>query len=414
MDINSFASGLCLLTAFSILFLGCDTVRPTTSGRESTSTPAAEPLVKDVSSSLERSRRKLVQKVEDVSLPAHGSLEAIQFVNANRGWLVSESELFTTVNGGGDWQPITIPLPSDAKRITAAFFSKGHPGWLALGRCGPNEFCDSYRLWLMVTNDDGKTWETRLEQQDVEVNSIFFRDDQSGWIAGTRFKNPSPFAPLVLKTSDGGRDWDDVSGGIRSSLANQKDQMRSPTHDQAEQVFLGPKGSLVVATGRLRLFSSTDDGHRWNEIASLQDEQPQTGMVSLGVQGDKYWLAGGTMGEEGIWSSLARQQSDRSWLRYRINGVYLKHVYFIDENKILACGTLSQISGLAGSAPGGVVLGSLDGGKSWTIIHQDPKLERFNFLTADQSGRVWLAGTGGVLLRLGLLSDIVAALQKNS
>lgn len=367
----------------------------------------------DVSSSLERSRRKLVQKIEAVSLASNKSLQEIQFVDANRGWLVGEDELFTTVNGGAEWQRVVFPLPADAKRITAAQFSKGPTGWLALDRCNPNEFCDSYHLWLIVTPDEGKTWQTRLDTKDVEINSIFFRDDKNGWIAGTKFGNPSPFAPLVLKTSNAGSDWQDVSAGILANLANQKDRMRSPTHDQAVRVISGKEGSLAVATGRLRLFSSPDDGHRWNEIASLQDKQPQTGLASFGVQGDKYWLAGGTMGEEGTWSSLARQQSDKSWLRYKVNDVYLKHVYFIDENKILACGSLSEMSGSASSAPGGVVLGSLDGGKSWTIIHQDPKLERFNFLTTDQSGRVWLAGTGGVLLRLGLLSDIVAALQKN-
>src|ERR1041385_4173040 len=120
------------------------------------------------------------------------------------------------------------------------------------------------------------------------------------------------------------------------------------------------------------------------------------------------------LGCESIQYVLARQQNETSWIRYTLEDVYLRAFYLVDQEKVVACGSYLEISGSTRKPAVGVIVASLDGGKSWKIIHEDPQIERFNFLTVDQSGMVWVAGTGGALLRLGPISDVVAPLQKKS
>jgi photosystem II stability/assembly factor-like uncharacterized protein len=415
--VNSTRLWLTVLALCALSCFGCETVSSTTSSPASSVALKKEPekspaTMVDVVSSIKRSRSRLRTKIEAVPLPGNNSIQEIRFVGA-KGWVVGKDQLFGTEDGGGNWQRLNIALPSGA-HITGTLFGPGQTVWLALDRCAPDEFCDSHHLWLTVTQDGGKTWNTLHEENDVSVSSIYFHDDKNGWLAGARFKNPSSFAPLLLHTSDGGAGWKDVSDGIYTSLAQRKDQIRSPTHDDAQQLISGIGGALVVATGRLKIFTSGDNGLRWSEVGSIaDDDRLQTALVGFGVLGDKYWMAGGAFSEEGIWSVLARQQNEKSWIRYSVEGVYLKHFYPIDQQKVLACGSLSEISGSTRKPPVGVIVASLDGGKSWKIIHEDPQIERFNFLTTDQSERLWVSGTGGILLRLERVYDIVAALEKD-
>jgi photosystem II stability/assembly factor-like uncharacterized protein len=289
-------------------------------------------------------------------------------------------------------------------------------GWVAVDRCRRNEFCDYHHSSLMYTSDAGQSWQRQYEADDMLINSIHFFDRENGWFVGAQFNNPSPFGALVFQTASGGHEWIDVSEGARRSLREVKDQTRSPSHDNAFQLISGKGGSLVLATGRWRVLSTMDNGRLWNEIAYLGGEGSQTGLIYFGVLNGQYWIAGATQGEEGVWSVLARQQNENLWTRYKLSGLALRHIYFVDSNKILACGSIPKANRLrtAERATNGVILASLDGGKSWTVIHEDPSIEVFNFLSADRSGRVWVVGSNGSVLRLGLPSRIFPTLQRRS
>src|SRR5205807_2654904 len=100
-------------------------------------------------------------------------------------------------------------------------------------RCTPGEFCDEHHLWLLQTTDGGQTWQLRSDQKDTVGRRVWFGDEQNGWLIGTKYKNwgVSPLSPFVLRTTDQGRHWEDVSGGINVILKEDEDVMRGPTHD---------------------------------------------------------------------------------------------------------------------------------------------------------------------------------------
>lgn len=360
----------------------------------------------DVSSTLVKSKTRLSLEIETIPLRSIKSFQKIQFLDEVSGWIAGDSELYKSTDGGDQWERVNVALPEDA-RITAMFFLDRSLGWLALDRCDPEIFCNQHYFRLIRTADGGQTWQTQYEASDSVGRALYFFDKENGWLIGSRFK--ASFAPLLLRTSNQGRDWIDVSDGINLGLNENKNLRRSLAQDHAMEMISGNRLSLAVATSSMRLLRTVNDGQTWDEIAHLANEPAQTRLVGFGIHNYKYWLAGGALSEEGVWSILARQQKGDLWTRYRLNGVCFRDVYFIDADKILACGCVPRAGHLrtADRPTDGVILGSLDGGKSWTIIHRDSRVGSLNALSIDHLGRVWVIGSSGLVLRLGTASKIL-------
>src|SRR6266851_5794443 len=246
-------------------------------------------------------------------------LSEIQFLDETYGWIASSNSLYRTNDGGSTWQRVNVALPQQAW-IRSVFFVNRLIGWVAAGQCTPGEFCDSDRMWLMQTTDGGQSWQLQSERKDSVASAVRFVDEQNGWLIGTKYKNwgLSPFSPLVLRTSDQGRHWTDLSAGINRILKEEPDRMKSATHDQAVKMIPEGKLTLTVLTGRMRIFKTIDGGETWNQIVYLRDEPDQTAIRHLGANGGRYFLAGGAASEEGMWGILAQEQNTNSWIRYRL------------------------------------------------------------------------------------------------
>jgi photosystem II stability/assembly factor-like uncharacterized protein len=134
------------------------------------------------------------------------------FVDANSGWLAGSCNgvaagvlLFNTKDGGGAWNAVSLPAPSQAPNIlTAGDFSCGSQpplfvsakeGFLAM-TCSTFDQAKASQTWIYVTTDGGATWTPRLAP--APKGNFQFINASEGWFVG---------GGQIFKTGDGGKTW---------------------------------------------------------------------------------------------------------------------------------------------------------------------------------------------------------------
>ena len=330
------------------------------------------------------------------------SLLAAQLLDESNGWITGTRTVYKTTDGGSSWSQVEVPLPQRAI-FTDLFFLNRSSGWVLAHECNSDQPCPEDRFWIAHTTDAGATWQLQYEGRRSVGYRIRFYDDQNGWAIGTSYSHAgSPFSPLVLHTADQGVHWEDVSEGILSTLVRDKDKMRSPTHDGAAEMIVSNSSSLALLTGRLRFFSTNDGGQSWAQIAYFGDEPDQTDVRQFSNQNDQYFIVGGAASVEGTWGMFAREQSNGSWQRLRLNGVSFTSLLFLEGDRVLASGSIPTETDSATKRYGldGVILYSRDGGKNWGIVYRNRDITSINFLTASPAGKVWAVGDGGLILQV--------------
>jgi photosystem II stability/assembly factor-like uncharacterized protein len=185
--------------------------------------------------------------------------DSFQFVDANTGWVVTESpvmELQRTSDGGRTWVKLEPRfLPANAEKPAIARLETGYPlvfksiqmmdnlnGW-AIGANG----------YIFHTDDAGKNWQDITPRYGyVFVKREFFAlDTQRAWIA------VSSLAPtMIWYTDDGGQTWHQIS-----TLSKINGQLVSITNIQ----FLdGNIGWYQWADSKeLHLMKTKDNGATW-------------------------------------------------------------------------------------------------------------------------------------------------------
>ncbi len=138
----------------------------------------------------------------------------IDFLNGREGWLLTsdmstmEGELFSTANGGVNWQPvgeIRIARPY----AEGLCFSDARTGWIPFD-AGPGPIDGG----LSVTRDGGKSFRlvgetggSNVETRKItNAREIVFRTAKSGWAVG----NAPNYGDYLLRTQDGGQTWEQL------------------------------------------------------------------------------------------------------------------------------------------------------------------------------------------------------------
>jgi photosystem II stability/assembly factor-like uncharacterized protein len=114
---------------------------------------------------------------------------------------------------------------------------------------------DDGRLWL--TRDGGANW-TRMTDPDLPDRwvtrvTVDQNDPNIAWVTFSGFRNESERQPHVLMTTDGGANWQDISGNLPQAPVN--DVIRHPTHRQW----------LYVGTD-MGVFFSPNYGRLWIKV----------------------------------------------------------------------------------------------------------------------------------------------------
>jgi photosystem II stability/assembly factor-like uncharacterized protein len=120
-------------------------------------------------------------------LPGGNTYTAIEFINAENGWVVGNGGLiYMTTNGGETWSKQDIATNDNLYKID--FVDEIH-GWIASDNAG----------WH--TNDGGTSWVQQLVDSSLSIFvDMIFIDRNTGWVSG------SP-GGIIYHTSDSGQSW---------------------------------------------------------------------------------------------------------------------------------------------------------------------------------------------------------------
>lgn len=321
--------------------------------------------------------------------PMSADLNAVTFVDSQRGWAAGEDGVvLATKDGGRSWSSQQTGMNRQIRAMT--FLSDGLRGWV-VGDGGT----------VMSTSDGGQSWSPRRAPFNYRLLDVSFAaDGQRGWVVGG--------LGSVLATDDGGQTWREQKRGTQNELLG--------VHFMPD----GRHGWVVGAAGEVR--STADGGQTWlvrpastgallTHVQFLPDGQRgwavgADGTVLVSTNGGNTWLpqASGTKallraasfaddGLQGIsvghdGTLLSTRDGGINWVR-QASG---RKAFFTDIRLLE--------DGLQGVAVGGdgSLLATRDGGLTWRV--QDSvatgMLYRLS-LIADPT-RAWAVGAGGTIL----------------
>ncbi|MBD3236036.1 MAG: hypothetical protein GF330_04985 [Candidatus Eisenbacteria bacterium] len=133
----------------------------------------------------------------DFPYAAEAQLTGVCFVDASRGWIVgSGGRIYASTDGGESWTPQTSGTGLD---LSSVYFLDAQRGWIT------GEGDNGHRHLVLRTSDGGAHWENLSFGSSCHQNDcIFFADDQQGWISGW----DNTLAPHIHHTQDGGQSWE--------------------------------------------------------------------------------------------------------------------------------------------------------------------------------------------------------------
>ncbi|HSE37741.1 MAG TPA: hypothetical protein VLG74_10585 [Blastocatellia bacterium] len=334
-----------------------------------------------------------------------GDLTLVNFSDENHGWIAGRNSLYKTIDAGKTWSPVALNFPEGAEP-TQILFRSASTGWVILqkDRGAPSDRTQ----WLMFTSNGGETWNLQYQATQVSAMRVAFYDDQNGWLSGLRYLPGKgvTFTHLVLRTSDGGQHWQDVTQDLVRLTSDRKDTFGDPVNDgDMAIVATGPQAASVV-TASMRIAVTIDGGESWSEAADLQDgSDRQSGVRRFGIGAAGPWLAGSTDSTEGIRSNLIVQQAGNRWARRALPGFYLSDVLQLSKDEFVACGYIKKFGQNYDEQIEGAILYSRNAGEEWSVIYRNREVSTINSLASANQRDVWAVGSNGTLISLSRLSD---------
>lgn len=324
-------------------------------------------------SSPEAYRWEIVHEEPDVSFRGIAAVsDSVCWVSGSRGTILR------TTDGGKRWEQRTIAGADSLDFRDIEAFSRDTAVAMSIGSGRQSRV---YR-----TTDGGSSWNLVQQNQYREgfYDAIAFWDNRRGILQG----DPLNGRLYLMTTDDGGRSWQEIP------------QTQMPPVEEGEYAFAasgtqlvtGPNGQAWIGTGgaKARVLYSQDYGRSWHSFdAPIIQGEPSTGIFSLAfAEGHSYGIAVGgdyTKEEEGTDNVIYTEDGGAHWkllreasLPYR-SAVRYTGGYFITV-------------GPSGSEY------SNDRGKTWHPI-QGPG---FHTLDTGPGGMkaVWAAGRDGRVGRL--------------
>ena len=117
---------------------------------------------------------------------------SIYFADENNGWITwggwYTGGILKTTNGGDDWFDCCSVIG-----LRSIFFINKNDGWAAGYSSG---YYNSYGI-IIRTTDGGKNWTSQLNGSYSILYSVYFTDQNNGWVVGSE----------IINTTDGGENW---------------------------------------------------------------------------------------------------------------------------------------------------------------------------------------------------------------
>jgi len=247
---------------------------------------------------------------------------------------------------------------------------------------GPGAASRMYR-----TRDGGATWQLLVVNKDAEG----FWDAMAFWDArnGIVFGDPVRGAFQILLTADGGDSWQPVTDPEGLAALPQEGAFAA----SGTCLSVSGNGDAWFVTGgaaQSRVFRSSDRGHSWHSAKlPIPAAAASKGAFSVGFAGRGLGLvAGGDYKEPGLdtLNGAVSRDGGAGW----------------SPAQILPSGFMSAVVPVPGDGDTFVAVGlagsgyTRDGGKSWTIIEKETKLNAVGF---SASGAGWAVGPKGLIVK---------------
>ncbi len=230
---------------------------------------------------------------------------------------------------------------------------------------------------ILVSEDDGRSWQQQAAPTRVTLTSVFFIDPANGWAAG--------HDSLILRTSDGGRHWHEVY---------------SAPEDERPILDLWFKDAMHgYAIGAYGLFLTTHDaGKSWQRV----EFNPAT-LILDDTNHDDPWA------EEEVWVDFHLNQISATENGRVLIAAEAGNIYRSDDG---GRSWLSLPSPYEGSFYGSLSLGrgkvllyglrghlffSANTGTSWVAVKSNTQATLNDGIQL-RDGRIVLAGLAGTLL----------------
>lgn len=322
------------------------------------------------------------QNWQSVPSATYKDLADIVFVQALNGWAIGDSgTVLRTTDGGSTWSAINAETGGALHGVS---FANESLGWVV--------GCDNNLPVIRHTTDGGLTW---LEQQAPPTRmkrlyGVFFLNDTLGWAVGAEGSR--------IHTTNGGLNWTDQTGSWQSRTLN--------------SVYF-VNDSLGWTVGDAKILQTTDGGANWYSQAGgwfnylrVWFSDASNGIavgdtISRTTNGGENWSrrSGSGLGYAcsaqgfsilvGEYGQILRSQAgDTAWQSIQ-TGIRagLNAVTFADS-----------LSGWA-VGEGGMIMRSVNGGRSWDTCAMLDHWASFNKVTATDSLHAWIAGYYGALAR---------------
>ena len=268
--------------------------------------------------------------------------ETVAWASGSKGWTAR------SINGGKTWIWKQIPGYENLDFRDIEAFSANRALLLSAGTPAV----------ILLTTDGGSVWKEvyRNDSPEIFLDGMDFWDAERGLIYGDPIKSKL----VLLKTSNGGVNWEDISQKNTINLMVGEASFAA----SGTAIRCDSKGNTWIATGgsKSRIFYSSDYGNSWkvNDCPIIQGKS-STGPFSIAFYTKKIGIAVG--GDYLIDSSrvnnlILTRNSGKAWLKpFSSTFGYRSAVEYVSKMRLIATG------------PGGTDI-SNDGGKTWTNLSQ--------------------------------------------
>jgi len=284
-----------------------------------------------------------------------GDLVAVCFTSANRGFVAGDNGyLASTSDGGRTWNKYPLNTTEDINEI---YFRNDDNGYLVAGKK------------MYVTRDAGQTWqETKIFQAGdfktgtPEFLSIRFADKKRGMVVGSVLNREGDVIDsLVMRTEDGGETWQ------RLSVPSKTELFHLDFHGSSHGWIVGDEG-VILAT--------SDAGASWR----LQASRTSLPLYNVDFRDDDEGYAVGKSG-----TILRTENGGANWLPVATNfrETFLRVDFADDKN--------GWIVGYSGT-----ILRSSDKGKSWIRQESNTKANLYGLFMGKKYG--FAVGAAGSII----------------
>jgi photosystem II stability/assembly factor-like uncharacterized protein len=295
----------------------------------------------------------------------------IRFADAQRGFagtLTSSAILYHTVNGGGDWTPVSGLPELQPNAVCGISIATPQVIYCVGSYSGPAR--------ILKSADGGSTWSsTDLAPLATTLVDVYFRGATEGFAVGSIGVFYAGSRSVVLHTTDGGTTWQQLYVGSRLGEWGWKISFPTPTVG-----FV----SLERFQGPMFILKTQDGGSTWSELPFEDYNEQGIGFATPEVG----WIGGADNPTFGTTDGGATWEQTR-W------GDYINRFQFLSPTLGYATGvSVYRYAETSVATPDAsprqhrALAAPNPFGSRTTIRFSLPSPERVQIFIADPSGRV--------------------------